>query len=99
MADYRLTNKAVEDLNEIWDYTFRNWSEEQADIYYSQLLDTCQDIANQPDLGKHYEGIKLELRGYNVSRHIIFYRIIKTNLIEVARILHGQMDLETRMTE
>lgn len=27
MAAYKLTNKAVDDLNEIWDYTADEWSE------------------------------------------------------------------------
>ncbi len=34
MAKYTLTNKAVKDLSEIWNYTFDQWSERQADFYY-----------------------------------------------------------------
>jgi toxin ParE1/3/4 len=45
MADYQLTNKAVKDLNAIWEYTKEQWSEEQADRYYYALLDSFQDIA------------------------------------------------------
>ena len=37
MAEYKLTNKAVEDLSKIWDYTFEVWSENQADKYYDEL--------------------------------------------------------------
>ena len=33
MAKYHLTNKAVDDLSEIWDYTYEVWSENQADKY------------------------------------------------------------------
>ena len=33
MAKYSLTNKAVEDLTNIWDYTFEKWNENQADKY------------------------------------------------------------------
>ncbi|MFO8022954.1 MAG: type II toxin-antitoxin system RelE/ParE family toxin [Perlabentimonas sp.] len=57
MAKYELTNKAVEDLTGIWEYTIDKWSEHQADKYYSLLLDSCQDIANNPELGKNYDGI------------------------------------------
>ncbi len=35
MANYILTNKAVDDLSSIWNYTFDFWSEQQADIYYN----------------------------------------------------------------
>ena len=55
MAKYELTNKAVEDLTGIWEYTIEKWSEHQADIYYNLLIDSCQEIANNPDLGKNYE--------------------------------------------
>lgn len=52
MAKYYLTNKAVEDLTDIWNYTFDEWSEKQADKYYLLLLDSCQEIAENPSLGR-----------------------------------------------
>ena len=52
MSKYELTNKAVEDLTGIWEYTIEKWSEQQADRYYNLLLDSCQDIADNPELGK-----------------------------------------------
>ncbi|MDX1327939.1 MAG: type II toxin-antitoxin system RelE/ParE family toxin [Arenibacter sp.] len=99
MANYNLTNKAVEDLNAIWDYTFDKWSEKQADRYYDMLLNSCQDIANNPDLGKNYDGITENLFGLKANRHIIFYRIIENSPIEITRILHGRMDLKNRIKE
>jgi len=57
MPSYYLTNKAIDDLSKIWDYTFENWSENQADKYYSSLIDSCNTIAQNPDLGIKYEGI------------------------------------------
>ena len=99
MAEYRLTNKAVEDLTQIWDYTFEKWSEVQADKYYNMLLENCQYIANNPDLGKNYEGIIEGLLGYKAIRHIIFYRRSDENSIEVVRILHERMDLKNRINE
>lgn len=97
MAKYYLTNKAVEDLTEIWNYTFEQWSERQADKYYQMLLDNCRDIAENPDLGKNYEGITHKLLGLKTNRHIIFYRKIDSSLVEIIRILHGRMDLKIRM--
>ncbi len=99
MAKYELTNKAIADLNEIWEYTVENWSENQADKYYNMLLDMCRLISENPDLGKNYEEIKSELFGLKANRHIIFYRKLNKNLIEITRILHEQMDLKKRMIE
>ena len=99
MGNYRLTNKAVEDLTEIWNYTFDNWSERQADKYYGFLLETCQEVADNPDLGKNYIGISSDLFGLKASRHIIFYRRLNNKPIEITRILHERMDLKIRITE
>ena len=99
MAKYYLTNKAVEDLSNIWNYTFEEWSEQQADKYYQMLIDYCKEIANNPDLGKNYEGIATNLFGLKANRHIIFYRKISIHEIEITRILHGRMDLKHRIKE
>ena len=99
MAKFKLTNKAVEDLSKIWDYTFEVWSERQADKYYESLISNCQEIANNPDLGKKYEGITQNLLGMKTNRHIIFYRILNENYIEITRILHERMDLKKRISE
>lgn len=72
---------------------------EQADKCYSMLLNSCQDIANNPDLGKNYDGITTDLFGFKANRHIIFYRKTNTVPIEITRILHGRMDLKNRLTE
>jgi toxin ParE1/3/4 len=99
MVEYKLTNKAVEDLSKIWDYTFEVWSEKQADKYYDGLITNCEEIAENPDLGKNYEGISKQLFGIKANRHIIFYRTLNENYVEITRILHERMDLKKRMAE
>jgi Plasmid stabilization system protein len=99
MAKYRFTNKAVEDLTDIWNYTFDVWSEIQADLYYEILINSCLEIAKNPNLGKNYEEIAKYLFGYRTNKHVIFYRIISSEEIEVVRILHGSMDLKNRVSE
>ena len=99
MAKYRFTNKAVEDLSNIWRYTVETWSERQADLYYEMLISCCQDVADHPAFGKRYDEIAEDLYGFRANRHIIFYRIISQNEIEIVRILHGTMDLKNRIRE
>jgi toxin ParE1/3/4 len=99
MHKFRFTNKAVEDLTTIWDYTFDNWSESQADIYYLLLIENCKEIANNSEVGKNYTGISKNLKGLRAGRHIIFYRKIEENDVEIIRILHEQMDLKHRIRE
>lgn len=99
MARYKLTNKAVEDLSKIWEYTFETWSEQQADKYYDVLISNFQEIAENPDFGKNYDGISKQLFGFKVNKHIIFYRTLNENHVEITRILHERMDLKKRTTE
>ena len=99
MAEFRLTNKAVEDLSTIWGYKFEVWSERQADKYYESLISNCQEIEDNPQLGKNYDGISQNLLGLKTNRHIIFYRTLNENYVEITRILHERMDLKKRITE
>lgn len=99
MAKYKLTNQAVEDLTNIWEYTFEKWSEKQAEIYYKMLVENFEHIAENPNIGKSYREIKEELFGLKANRHIIFYRKLINNPIEITRILHEQMDLKNRINE
>jgi toxin ParE1/3/4 len=99
MAKYRLTRKAVADLSQIWNYTFNKWSENQADRYYKMLIDICQELAYNPGSGKAYRVIADNIVGFKAGRHIIFYRRVDDNEIEIVRILHEQMDLKSRMSE
>ncbi len=99
MANYRLTNKAVDDLTQIWDYTFKEWSEKQADKYYNELLNACGKIAKNSELGRKYFKVIPDLLGLHINRHIIFFRRINPDYVEITRILHEQMDLRNRILE
>lgn len=99
MAKVILRQKAINDLNDIWDYTFEKWSEKQADKYYTTIKLSCSIIGKNPDIGKQYDGISKDLLGLKAEKHIIFYKSITENRIEVVRILHERMDLKNRLAE
>ena len=99
MVKMSFRQKANEDLNNIWNYTYENWSETQADIYYATIKFACKGIGENPDIGKEYTGINRNLLGLKSGKHIIFYHLISENEIEVIRILHERMDLKNRLTE
>ena len=99
MANYYLTNKAIQDLSGIWNYTSGVWSEKQADKYYSMLLNFCKEIAINPQKGRRYDQLSSNILGCKTNQHIIFYRIVSTAEIEILRILHSSMDLRNRMQD
>ena len=97
MAKYYLTNKAVDDLSEIWDYTIEIWSEMQAEKYYDLLMKSCYGLSNNPELDRNYDIVTKVILGFKSGEHIIFYSIISKNEIEIARILHAMMDSKSRL--
>jgi toxin ParE1/3/4 len=99
MAKVILRQEAIDDLNDIWSYTFKKWSEKQADKYYATLEFACMQIGANPELGKEYEGIENNLLGLRIGKHIIFYQVISEQEIEIIRILHERMDLKNRIDE
>jgi len=97
MPKFSFTNRALDDLIELWDYTVEQWSENQAQTYYNLIMASCMDLANNPQRGKSYNIISQNLLGYKCGEHIIFYQEIVKNEIEIARILHGMMDLKHKI--
>lgn len=56
-------------------------------------------MAENPKIGKEYFGVKTELLGLKIGRHIIYYETIDKNEVKIIRILHERMDLENRISE
>lgn len=100
MTKINFTKKAKIDLEEIWEYTYETWSEKQADKYYNELIEKCLELKKDFEQGRDYSILFLNLKGYKVSKHIIFYRLLdKGKTIEIARILHEKMDLKKHLNE
>ena len=100
MAKIKFTKKAKIDLEEIWEYTYEAWSELQADKYYNELIEKCQELQKDFEQGKDYSRLYENLKGYKINRHIIFYRLMdKGKIIEIVRILHEKMDLKKHLNE
>jgi toxin ParE1/3/4 len=97
---YKITNLASQDLENIWLYTFENWSIEQADRYLNLIIDEIEYVAQKPDSGIDFSKVR---KGYYRSRiksHFIFYKMDhKNNVVEIIRILHQSMDIENRLCE
>lgn len=98
MAKVVLRQKAIDDLNEIWNYTFEKWSVKQADDYYTTIKLACNRIGQNPDVGKEYNEINKNLLGLKSGKHIIYYQSLSEDKIEVIRILHERMDLKKRIS-
>ena len=96
---YKISEKSVEDLENIWTYTFHKWSIEQADRYYNLIINEIEFISKNFLAGKSMDHIKKGYRASIVKSHLIFYRKSQDNQIEIIRILHQRMDVENKIKE
>ena len=86
-----LSPRAEADLEEIWLYTYRNWSIEQADGYHAAIVDTFDGLATGRKTGRVVD-IRDGYFKYAVGSHLVFYRLTERELI-VVRVLHQRMDV------
>jgi len=95
---YIISKRAVSDLEEIWLYTVNTWSVEQADRYYSLIIDEIEYICRNIDSGKSMNYVRKGYRASKVKSHLIFYRVYN-DTVEIIRILHERMDIDNRLIE
>ncbi len=96
---YTISEKANQDIEKIWLYTYENWSLEQADRYYNLILDEIEFIAENFESGISVDYLKEGYRASIVKSHIIFYKKSTSNIVEIIRVLHQKMDIENRIEE
>ena len=97
---YRISKEALKDIEKIWLYTFETWSLEQADRYFHLLMDEIEYLTVNPKSGMDYSHVRKGYFRSRVKSHFIFYKInLKVNELEIIRILHQQMDIESRLED
>lgn len=88
---YKLSQKAEDDFGVIYEYTWLNFGEDQADDYTYDMERCLVMLSESPLIGRDYNQIKQGIRRYDYNKHAIFYRI-RAHDIFILRILHQQMN-------
>lgn len=97
---YIISHEAGTDLENIWLYTYENWSLQQADRYVNLILDEFEYLAQNPESGKDYQNLRIGYRASKIKSHLIFYFInYRAETIEIVRILHQRMDIQSHLIE
>lgn len=97
---FKISEEAAFDLEEIWFYTFENWSIKQADRCLNIILDEIEYLAKNPKASQDYSKIRKGYFRFRVRSHFIFYRINSTEkIIEIIRVLHQRMDTDSRLNQ
>ena len=90
MAKYNLTEKADEDLSEIYRYGIRRHGLLQANQYYDALIERFEAITNAPNLYPEANDLKEGYRKSVCGMDTIYYRVLESVDIKIVRILRSQ---------
>ena len=90
----QISSEALSDLEEIWIYTRKKWSKDQADRYYSLLIDEIEFLKTNYYIGKSAEYICPGYRVSFVKSHIVFYKIVDDQKLKIIRILHQSVNID-----
>lgn len=91
----RLTTRADQDLEDIFEYSIRTWSIQQAEIYFAQIMTALIALANNE---RPYQPVSVR-SGYfkmRIGLHFVIFRITPQE-IDVIRILHSRMDVDRHL--
>ncbi|MBA2542358.1 MAG: type II toxin-antitoxin system RelE/ParE family toxin [Deltaproteobacteria bacterium] len=106
MARFRVSAPAAEDVAAILDASEERWGTAPSDRYASLLAAAMQAAANHPEgpltrprpelpgrvRSIHTRAVRGSPRTVKKPVHVIIYRIIEPELVEIVRVLHECMD-------
>lgn len=96
MPQFKISRKAFEDLKDIGRYTQNKWGTAQRNKYLKQIHNCFSQLAENPNIGVNCDYILYGYRKLPQRSHIIFYKLIPDNFVEIIRILHNSMDVESK---
>ena len=96
MKAFELTKEAKEDLRKIARFTEKRWGRDQRFLYIKQFDEVFHLLSKNPSVGKQCEYIYKGYRKFPQSSHIIFYLEGEKSKIIIIRILHKNMDVESK---
>lgn len=97
MNELKLSNDALDDLQEIWDFLLTE-NQTAAVRVVKQLTNKFDMLARFPSAGRERNELIVGLRSLAVARYVVFYQPTK-NGVEIVRVLHGSRDAEQAFAE
>lgn len=89
---YILSQEADADINQIFDYTSKEFGFNQAIKYIRAFETLFNQLTKHPNLGKVRNDLKKGVLSLSIGEHIVFYAKYD-NYIRIVRVLHGRCDL------
>ena len=86
------------DLEEIFEYTSRNWTHSQAEQYLGNIRACFRRLREYPQLESIRSELHSQIRCAPVREHRVFY-LIRESDIYIVRVLHARVDVNVVLAE
>lgn len=97
-AQFRLTEPAIQDIEQIADYIARQSGLDRAERFLNKLDAKFVKIAQFPNLGRQRDEILPGLRSLPMDNYLILYMVIGQD-VEIFRVVSGYRDLLALFTD
>ena len=97
-GNYTLSNKADDEIKEIYKYSYATFGESQANIYLAGLANCFEHLVGNPHLGRSCDSIREGYFRLEYLSHIIFYTL-EPDTILISRVIHKSMDIKAQLSE
>jgi toxin ParE1/3/4 len=92
---YRLSPLAEVDLEQIWFYTLKAWSIQQADTYHYSLVSAFEGLAAGTKQGRSAEVLP-DFQKYLCGSHVVYF-LDYVDHLDVIRVLHQSQDAKRHL--
>ncbi len=98
-GNYRISSVALNDIENIFQYTLERWSLQQADAYYRLIMQEIERMTQYFESGTELNHNRMGYRLFRVKSHFIIGRKGEDGFIEIIRILHRRMEISHQLEE
>lgn len=96
MDSFRLLPAAENDLESIWRYTAKNWGVDQAHSYLDGLVDIFRLLSENPQMCRERNEFTQPVHIHHHAHYLVVFILSETG-IDIVRILHESMDVDTQL--
>lgn len=97
MGYYDFSDLAIEDIEEICGFIAET-NASFAGQLFDEIRKKSKLVADFPNMGKNYDDVDINLRGFIVYDYVVFYYPVQDG-IRIARIIYGKRELKLLFEE
>lgn len=93
-----LTQRALQDIQEIFDYSVESWGKRAAEKYLDAIEAALDRVKTQPALLRPEPDLHAALTFYRFDQHLLVCDA-RSNSMVVLTVVHASMDIPARLAE